>query len=349
MILLCACAGSRDALPPAANAAASKSPTGDAGIAWFKGDVNAAFVAAKADNRPVFLYWGAVWCPPCNQVKATIFNRQDFIERSRFFVPVYIDGDSPSAQTAGRALQGERLSDHDPAQARRQRDHAAARRSRSRAVHAGADAGHERRAAGQGNAGGARSATQRCEAHAPRTGGCSRTTRGKPTSSNCSPRKNVASTLQRLALACPADQPETAARLELQALVAASKAKDAKPRDDKAATAQALWRSSPTRSSPAKISTCWSITRAKIANLVTLPKSPERARVVAAWNCCARAAYRRRRLSTADRLSAVDAEVALAKLDAPKATLPDALLKTVRERSRARRSRNDRTPMRGRP
>ena len=73
----------------------------DAGIAWRKGDVDAAFAAARAENKPVFLYWGAIWCPPCNQVKATIFNRQDFIDRSRFFVPVYIDGDSPSAQKEG--------------------------------------------------------------------------------------------------------------------------------------------------------------------------------------------------------------------------------------------------------
>jgi len=71
------------------------------GIAWRKGDVDAAFASAKAQGKPVFLYWGAVWCPPCNQVKATIFNRQDFIERSRFFVPVYIDGDSASAQKLG--------------------------------------------------------------------------------------------------------------------------------------------------------------------------------------------------------------------------------------------------------
>lgn len=72
-----------------------------AGIAWQQGDVDAAFVLAKTSNKPLFLYWGAVWCPPCNQVKATIFNRKDFIERSRFFVPVFIDGDSPSAQKLG--------------------------------------------------------------------------------------------------------------------------------------------------------------------------------------------------------------------------------------------------------
>ncbi len=46
----------------------------------------------------MFVYWGAKWCPPCNQVQATLFNRQEFIERSRNFVPVYIDGDSPGAQ-----------------------------------------------------------------------------------------------------------------------------------------------------------------------------------------------------------------------------------------------------------
>ena len=46
----------------------------------------------------MLLYWGAVWCPPCNQIKATVFNRPDFIEKSRAFVPVYLDGDTPGAQ-----------------------------------------------------------------------------------------------------------------------------------------------------------------------------------------------------------------------------------------------------------
>ncbi|MEN9867896.1 MAG: hypothetical protein RL748_3486 [Pseudomonadota bacterium] len=88
-----------DAAADSAKGAAHAAEHG--GIAWQQGDVDAAFALAKSSNKPLFLYWGAVWCPPCNQVKATIFNRQDFIERSRFFVPVYIDGDSPSAQKLG--------------------------------------------------------------------------------------------------------------------------------------------------------------------------------------------------------------------------------------------------------
>ncbi|HEX6362368.1 MAG TPA: thioredoxin family protein, partial [Albitalea sp.] len=69
------------------------------GIAWRQAasdaDVDAAFAEARRDGKPLFLYWGAKWCPPCNQVKATLFNRVEFIERSRAFVPVYVDGDRP--------------------------------------------------------------------------------------------------------------------------------------------------------------------------------------------------------------------------------------------------------------
>jgi thioredoxin-related protein len=72
-----------------------------AGIDWFHGDVDAAFAAAKSESKPLFLYWGAEWCPPCAQIKATIFNRREFQERSRLFIPVYLDGDTPSAQKQG--------------------------------------------------------------------------------------------------------------------------------------------------------------------------------------------------------------------------------------------------------
>jgi thioredoxin-related protein len=90
---------------PAQITAAPAHEATENGIAWNEAasdsEIDAAFAAAKSANKPVFVYWGAKWCPPCNQVKATLFNRQDFIERSRSFVPVYVDGDSPGAQKIG--------------------------------------------------------------------------------------------------------------------------------------------------------------------------------------------------------------------------------------------------------
>lgn len=71
------------------------------GIDWFQGGVDAALAEARARQRPVFLYWGAQWCPYCKQVKATIFTRRDVIDRSRHFVAVELDGDAPAAQRAG--------------------------------------------------------------------------------------------------------------------------------------------------------------------------------------------------------------------------------------------------------
>ncbi len=71
------------------------------GIDWFDGSVDDAFLLAKESGKPVFLYWGAEWCPPCHAIAATIFAKPEFIERSRLFVPVYLDGDEPHAQEYG--------------------------------------------------------------------------------------------------------------------------------------------------------------------------------------------------------------------------------------------------------
>ena len=74
------------------------------GIAWHEGDVTSAFELAREEDKPIFLYWGAVWCPPCNQIKKTIFTQREFIEKSKLFVPVYLDGDTERAQVWGEKL-----------------------------------------------------------------------------------------------------------------------------------------------------------------------------------------------------------------------------------------------------
>ncbi|MFM1887264.1 MAG: hypothetical protein RL026_2421 [Pseudomonadota bacterium] len=67
-------------------------------IAWFEGELPAAFEVAARDDKPVLLYWGAAWCPSCAQIKATVMSQPGFIAKSALFVPVYLDGDEPGAQ-----------------------------------------------------------------------------------------------------------------------------------------------------------------------------------------------------------------------------------------------------------
>lgn len=71
------------------------------GIDWFDGTVQDAFRTAAREKKPVFFYWGAEWCPPCHAINNTVFKSPDFIERSKLFVPLYLDGDTPHAQAAG--------------------------------------------------------------------------------------------------------------------------------------------------------------------------------------------------------------------------------------------------------
>lgn len=103
------CADTADEQPAPTDTAAAPEPAAPAEsdpvkpvqIAWFEGDVEAAFAEAERSGRPLFLYWGAEWCPPCHLVKSTVFRSRDFIERSTRFVPVYLDGDTPNAQAWG--------------------------------------------------------------------------------------------------------------------------------------------------------------------------------------------------------------------------------------------------------
>jgi hypothetical protein len=71
------------------------------GIDWFDGSVEQAFERAQAENTPLFLYWGAVWCPPCVEIRQTVFKSPQFLAQAKLFLPVYLDGDTERAQTWG--------------------------------------------------------------------------------------------------------------------------------------------------------------------------------------------------------------------------------------------------------
>ncbi len=70
-------------------------------IAWREGDVDDAFAEAKEAKKPVLLYWGAKWCPPCNLMKQTLFKDPAFIAETANFIPVHLDGDAKDAQLWG--------------------------------------------------------------------------------------------------------------------------------------------------------------------------------------------------------------------------------------------------------
>lgn len=319
------------AIAPATPAVAPEKAPAESGIAWEKGDVDAAFAKAKAENKPVFLYWGAVWCPPCNQVKATLFSRQDFIDRSRFFVPVYLDGDSRSAQRHGARFKVGGY----PTMILFTPDGTEITR-----LPGEVDATEYMRVLAMGMNGARPVKATLAAALGPRGADAAKLTpedwrmlayySWDTDEQQLIPQKDVAATLRRLAQACPAEQTATATRLRLKAMAAAASAKDAKPRDDKAARDELM-----------KVLTDPRVARedfdlvagsaGNIAGNVTLPKSTERAALAAAWDAALQRFVADASLSATDRLVAVGARVELARLDAPKGALPEPLLASVRE------------------
>ena len=60
------------------------------GIDWHTGTIEKAFKLAKEQNKHLFLYWGAVWCPPCNHIKKKVFTNPAFQKEVKNFISVYL-------------------------------------------------------------------------------------------------------------------------------------------------------------------------------------------------------------------------------------------------------------------
>lgn len=301
-------------------------------IAWIKpegADIAPIFAQAKAANKPVFLYWGAVWCPPCNQIKATVFNRQDFIERSQLFVPVYLDGDTPGAQKLGaqfkvRGYPTMILFKPDGTELTRLPGEVDALKYMEvlGLGLASSSSVKDSLAAALGN----RAATL-----SPEAWRLLAYYAWDQDEAQLVPPKERAATLRKLAQVCPVTQHEAASRLALKAIVASALDKVALP--DSAASldqVRQILGDKPLARTNFDVLVNYG---AEIVPALTPAGSAERGTLLMAWNTALDRFATDVTLSKADRLTAVSAKLALAKLELPngaKPSLDAALLLEVR-------------------
>src|SRR5882672_1272227 len=301
-------------------------PAKSDGIAWFEGDVDAAFAQAKRERKPLFLYWGAVWCPPCNQVTATIFNRQDFINRSRSFVPVYIDGDSPSAQRLASRFKVSGyptmvLFRPDGTEVTRlpgEVDAEQYMRVLALSMHATRSVS-ALLAAVQSGRGALTPADWRMLAYYS----------WETDEQTVVPKPKVAGTLAQLAQACPPQQAAAKSRLTLKAVAAASDQPEKERTFDRVA---AMTQLEAVLADPNLARENFSTLTDAAGDIAgALAISPqERARLFKSWDPLLVRWSDEASLSRADRLSAVNGRIALARIEAGDAALPPNLVNDVR-------------------
>lgn len=348
MLLASGCSKAPEPAVPATTAAPQPPVPAKAEIAWVRpasmAETDAAFAQAAQAGQPVFLFWTAVWCPPCNQVKSTIFTREDFIAKSRAFVPVYVDGDTPSGQALGKRFSVSAY----PTMVLLRPDGTEITR-----LAGSVDPAKYMQVLDHGLAGGASAKEALADALA-----------GKPLTpeawrllayyswetdeNQLVPREQMPATLAKLALAVPVEQREPASRLVLQAIATVATAKDnAKPAAKGAKAATVAKAARPVIAPADALASVQSIlarpelvrehydlisSYAKpIVEFATAPKSGERDALIAQWNGVFDSLIADGTLSTAGRIWALGGKVDLARIGNEKGALPEPLLAQVRE------------------
>jgi thioredoxin-related protein len=315
---LVACSKAPEAAAPAPAAPASTAAQAHAGIDWVKPDgasVEAIFAKAKADNKPVFLYWGAVWCPPCNQIKATVFNRPDFIAKSKAFVPVYLDGDTPGAQKLGaqfkvRGYPTTILFKPDGTELTRLPGEVDAVQYMQLLTLGLASTQPIKETLTHALAKDAAATALTADAWRMLAFYSWEIDEGQLV-----PKKELAATLQQLAQKCPPQFADSAARLMLKA--AAIAAQEKAPGIDKA---QVLTAAQSVLADPVRARENADIVAYYANDIIgsaTTKGSPERAALMASWNTALDRLMMDASLSKGDQLGATQAKVSLAEVDGP--------------------------------
>ncbi len=307
------------ALMAAPTAAVPVLAAGEPAIAWFPGDVDAAFSRARFEHKPLFLYWGASWCPPCNQVKATLFKRLDFIERSSQFIPVYLDGDQPSAQKLGdrfrvRGYPTMILFSPDGSEITRLPGEIDPQQY-LQALSLGLGTGRSARATLRA-ALGLNAANLTAEDWTLLASYAWDTDEGQLVAAD-----RVTPTLLALAKACPIRLRSSSDRLALRAIISA------------AASRRALAHLQAVLEDPARARALFDVLvpfAPEIAGYLTDPGSPARRDLIARWDSRLAAFAGDTGLATADRLDALSSRAALQKLLDANGALAPALIETIR-------------------